>query len=445
MTALVPALAVPLFALTWWAACCLIGRDPARGALVRSAAALTAYAIGVVVRTAWPDSPLAQILLCVPALFWAGAAVALLPRTLPERRQIDIGWLVLSVFFLAMVVALPPAGRLVSLAPLAGGLVLLWRFRDQVQPPMVPAALTVAATLYGVGLVALLLPIDLGSPWLVIAAIGLDLMMLGFLVAVENALQVGERLRADLIRSITAAALATVVVGLPTIFSIRAADSATVTLLQFTLVALVMTGVALIGPLRRLLDRLAFRGDERLRQDRSTLLLLAEALPRRRPRHRLIATREQDFLRFTRQALDNYGDLGRLMRSPLTDLPAVDQERPLARAAELRVVLAERVDRLRPAGSFATSDEWRHYIALHFCMVLGLNPYERRHRTDGLDREARQALDWIRRYVPRRKLRRWQREGASIVARRLWDELTNADPRWLTTRSTKSLSSDRNG
>jgi len=441
----VPALAVPAFALAWWAACYLIGRDPARGALWRAAAALTAYAIGVAAWTTKPDSPLAQILLCVPALFWAGTAVALLPRTLPERRTIERGLLVLSVFFLVMVVLLPPVGRLVALVPLVGGLVLLWRFRDQVQPPTLPTALTVAAALYGVGLIALLLPVDLGLPELVVAAIGVDLTMLAFLIALANALEVGERLRPDLIRSLTAAVAATVVVGTPAVFTIMKAGSATVTLLQFGLVGLVMTGVGLIGQLRRLLDRIAFHSDERLRQDRAALLLLAEALPRHRQRHRLIATGQPDFLRFTRQALDNYGRLGRLMRSPLTDLPAVDRrlsgltiEQPLARAMELRAVLQESVDRLRPAGRFATSDEWRHYNALYFGVVLGLDPYARKRSTDGLDREARLALDWMRRTVPRQTLRRWKDEGASIVARRLWDDMTHTDPSWLTRLTTRS-------
>jgi hypothetical protein len=350
------------------------------------------------------------------------------------------------------VVALPSAGRLVVLAPLVGGLVLLWRFRDQVQPPMLPGAMSVVAVLYALGLTVLLLPIDLGEPLLVIAAIGLDLMMLAFLVAVSDSLHVGERLRADLIRGVTAAVLGTVVVGGPAVATILVAGSTAVTLVQFGMVALVMSAVALIGQLRRCVDRIAFRGDARLRKDRAALMSQADALLRHRQRHRLIATRQDDFTRFTRQALDNYQHLGRLMRSPLTDLPAVDRrlspqavEQPLARAVELRAVLADGVDRLRPAGAFATSDEWRHFNALHFCVVMGLNPYERRQRTDGLDREARRALDWMRRYVPRRKLRHWQHEAAAIVARRLWDELTNADPRWLTTRSTNSLSAGRNG
>lgn len=445
MTSRVPAIAVPCFALAWWAACYLIGRDPARGPLLRAAAALAAYAIGVVFWTLAPGGAVAEILFCVPALFWAGTAVALLPRTLPERRQIDLGWLILSGPFLVMAVALPSAGRLVTLAPLIGGVLLLWRFRDQVQPTVLPAALAVIAALYGVGLAILLLPVDLGAPVLVIAALGVDLLMLGFLVAVSDALDVGERLRPDLIRSLAAALAGTLVIGAPAALAMMAASSTTVTVVQFFLIAAVMTGIGLLGLLRRALDALVFRHDDRLRQDRAALQLLAEALPRHRQRHRLIATQQADFLRFTRQALDNYGRLGRLMRSPLTDLPAVDRrltgltiEQPLARAMELRAVLQESVDRLRPAGTFETTDEWRHYSALYFCVILGLDPYARRQRTDGLDREARRALDWMRRYVPRRTLRRWQAEAASIVARRLWDELTHADPRWLTRVTTRS-------
>ncbi|MFC7278123.1 hypothetical protein ACFQS1_29400 [Paractinoplanes rhizophilus] len=439
-----PAVAVPVFAISWWAACYLIGRDPARGPSARAAAALLAYAIGVLTWTLAPGSATAEILLCVPALCWAGTAVALLPKLVPERRQIDLGWLILTVPFLLMLVALPSAGRLVVIAPLAGGVVLLWRFRDQVEPTILPAALAVVAALYSAGLAALLL-VDVGAPELVIVALGVDLLTLGFLVAIADALDVGERLRPDLIRSLAAALLGVVAVGAPATLTMLAAPGTTVTVLQFVLVAGVMTAIGLIGQLRWWLDAIAFRHDKRLRKDRAALLALTEALPRRRSRHRLIDVRKPEFLRFTRQALDNYGRLGRLMRSPLTSLPAVDRrlsgltiEQPLARAMELRAVLQEGVDRLRPAGEFATTDEWRHYNALHFCVILGLDPYARKHRTDGLDRESRRALDWMRRYVPRGSLRRWQEEASAIVARRLWDELTHTDPRWLTRVTTRS-------
>jgi hypothetical protein len=448
LTLPVPAIAVPAFALAWWAACYLIGRDPCRAALGRAAAALVAYACGVVAWTVAPTSAPTQILLCLPALLWAGTAVALLPRALPERRRIDIGWLVLAAVFLAVVVALPGPGRLVALAPLVGGLVLLWRFRDEVRPPVLPAAFTAIAVLYALALVVLLLPVDVGGTDLVLAAMGVDLLMLGFLAAVAGALEVGERLRPDLIRSIVAAVGATATVGTLAVVTMLAVPGRpAVALLQFALVALVMTAIGLAPRVRRVLELVALRSQERLRHDRAALLLLADALLRHRQRHRLISTDQEDFVRFTRQALDNFGNLGRLMRSPLTDLPAVDvrlsalaAEQPLARALELRAVLAESVDRLRPAGKFDTSEEWRHYSALYFCAVLGLDPYDKRPRTDGLDRDARLAVDWMRRNVARGTLRRWQAEAAAIVARRLWDELVGTDPRWLTRARTSTRS-----
>ncbi|MEV4343408.1 hypothetical protein AB0J83_02855 [Actinoplanes sp. NPDC049596] len=430
-----PAIAVPVFALAWWAACYLLGRDPVRQATGRAAAALMAYAVGVAVWTVAPGSMPAQVLFCAPALLWAGSAVALLPSSLPERRPIDLGWLTLSAAFLVTVVALPEAGRLVVLAPLAGGVVLLWRFRDQVRPPMLPAALVVAAVLYGVTLTALLLPLSLGAPVLVIAALGLDLLILGFLVAVNDAMGAGERLRPDLTRSVLGALAAIVLLGGPSALTMLAVDSDAVLILQFALIAVVMTLAGLSGAVQRALDAIAFRRDGRLRAERSALLMLIEALPRQRHRPPLPSVPEDDFRRFTEQALDHYGDLGRLMRSPLIDLPAIDRrlgrrDQPWARAAELRKVLHEGVDRLRPAGAFDTTDAWRSYTVLHYCCVLGLDPYARRLKTDGLDRDARRALDWMRRQVPRRRLRRWQAEGAAVIAGRLRAEMAGGQPQW---------------
>jgi hypothetical protein len=436
----VPLAVVPAFALTWWFACYLVGRDPSRQLLWRAAGALVTYALAVAAWTVAPEGAIAQILLCVPALFWAGVVVALLPAEMPERRQIDRGWSVLSVLFLVMVAALPEAGRLVALAPLIGGVVLLWRFGDAVRPRRLPVAITAAAALYALGLIAALIPLDLGSPALVRAAIGLDLLLLGYLVAVADAVDAGERLRPDLRRSAVGAVAATLLCAGPAALTMLAAPEVrAVAVLQFVLIAVVMTVIGLAGPVRRGLDRVAFVSDERLRLDRAALLLVAEALPRRQERHRLIAVSEDEFVRLTRRALDDFGDLGRLLRNPLVDLPMVDKrlagrpaEQPLARALELRAVLREGVERLKPPGQFGTTEEWRHYNALHFCGVLGMRPYQRHLRTDGLDRDARRAHDWFRRYVPKRSLQQWQADGARLVAERLWAELMRTDPKWLT-------------
>jgi hypothetical protein len=439
LTLRVPAIAVPAFALTWWLACYLVGRDPARAAGRRAAGALIAYAAGVVAWTVAPAGTTAEVLLAAPALFWAGSAVALLPSFVPERRQIERGWLFVSAAFVLITVLLPPSGRLVVLAPLVGGLSLLWRFRDQVEPRLIPLALSLVAVLYGAALVLLVGPADLGGPWLAIAAIGVDVLILGYLVAVAEAVDAGERLRPDLGRSLVAAVGGLLLAGGPAILTMFVAPSRMIAVLQFVVVGVVMTVIGLGGPVHRLLDRVAFWSDERLRGDRHGLFLLGEALPRRRERSRMLATTEADFLRFVLQALDSYGDPGRLMRSPLIDLPAVDRrllkipvEQPLARAQELRHVLGEAVAGLRPNGSPGTDEEWRHYNAVYYYFLLGLRPYSRRLRTDGLDREARRTIEWIRQYVPRHLLRRWQSEGAAQVARDLWDDMVSTDPRWLT-------------
>jgi hypothetical protein len=215
-----------------------------------------------------------------------------------------------------------------------------------------------------------------------------------------------------------------------------------VIVLQLVLVAMVLSAVGLAGQLRAGLDRVAFLRDDRLWLGRRTLLLAADALPRRRERHRMPALDADEFRRLTRRALEDFDDVGRLLRNPLIDLPAVDRrlaargpsvaDQPLVRAAELRAVLTEHVARLKPAGAFGTSEEWRFFNALHYCSVRGLRPYQRGPQPEGLDRDARRAVDWFRRYVPRRSLHRWQTEGAAMVAAQLWRELVSTDPRWLT-------------
>ncbi|MFC7527658.1 hypothetical protein [Actinoplanes sp. GCM10030250] len=425
-----PAVAVPAFALAWWLACYLIGRDPRRWVLRWPAAALGSYAIGVAAWTLAPGGMAAEVLLCLPALGFAGAVVALLPLTPRERRPVDRGALVLGLLFLVMVIALPGLGRLVALSPLIGGLTLLWRLRSQVTPRMLPAALTLMAVLYAAGLALLLSPADVGGGAALIGAIGVDLLVVGYLMAVAHATEAGERLRPDLRRSLAAGITALLLTGVPaaaTLMIVSGHD--VVAALQFGIVAVAAALAGLGGQVRRLLDRVALYDDAPLRSDRDSLFLNADALLRRREPRRLSTIGEPEFLRLTRRALNDFGDLDRLARSPLTDLPMVErrlagrEDQPRARARELRAVLRENVSALRPPGQFDTSDDWRYYNVLQFCCVLGLNPYVRRPRSDGMSREARQAVDWFRRYVPRDVNRQWQREAAMIVAEALWTEV----------------------
>ncbi|SDT77311.1 hypothetical protein SAMN04489716_7907 [Actinoplanes derwentensis] len=442
-----PAIAVPAFALTWWLSCYLIGRDPRRASLRWPAAALLSYALGVAAWTVAPGSAAAEILLCIPALFWAGAVVSLLPLTPVERRPIDRGALALGALFLLMVIFLPQVGRLVVLAPLVGALVLLWRMSGQVSLGSLPLALTSMAVLYTAGLALLLFPFGGRVP--AIAAIGVDLLVFGYLMAVAHAAESGERLRPDLHRSLAGGLLALLLLGVPAGVTMSLIDGHdVVTVLQFTVVAAGATVAGLGNHVRRAMDRLALAEDAGLRADRSALFLNADALLRRREPRRLESLGEPEFLRLTRRALTDFGDLNRLARSPLTDLPVVGrrladrEDQPRARAGALRAVLRECVSDLRPAGPLGTTDDWRYYNVLQFCCVLGLNPYSRRVRTDGLSREARLVVDWFRRYVPEDVTKQWLREAAMVVAERLWTELAGGpralSPSELPTRSTKT-------
>ncbi|OJF09570.1 hypothetical protein [Couchioplanes caeruleus] len=442
-----PAIAVPAFALTWWLGCYLVARDPARVVLWRAGGALGVYAVAVAAWSVAPGSAVAEVLLCVPALCWSGTATALLPRGVPERRLVNVGWAYASVLFLILAVVLPGVGKLVALTPLAGATTLLLRNRDRFRPHPLPVALSATALLHAVGLTVLLAPGDLGPPEPLIAAIGLDLLLFGFLVAIADAAEAGERLVPDLRRSFVAAVAATLLCAGPATLTMLAAPRAAAVIVpQFVLVAVALGAVGLAAPVRAALDRVAFLHQDRLRLDRAALLMAAEALPRRHERHRLIALDEQEFRRLTRRALEDFGDTARLMRSPLVELPMLERrlrergpglaEQSLVRAAELRAVLAEQVRKLKPAAGFGITEEWWRYNALHYCRVLGLRPYDRSPPTDNLDGDALRALEWFRYHVPRERLNRWAAEGADMIAARLWRDLLSTDPRWLTRAAT---------
>ncbi|BCI86141.1 hypothetical protein NIIDMKKI_13470 [Mycobacterium kansasii] len=85
---------------------------------------------------------------------------------------------------------------------------------------------------------------------------------------------------------------------------------------------------------------------------------------------------DDTFVRLTRRALGHYGDLTKLVASPLTALPVIDErlaargapDHPLERANELKAVLADGIARLKPrdAGDFGTTEHWRYYNSVYF-------------------------------------------------------------------------------
>ncbi|MBW4716562.1 hypothetical protein [Saccharothrix obliqua] len=379
---------VVAFGLAWWLGLYLVARNPRRPLLRRAAVGLLAYAVALAL-------PVPPVVSAVPAVAWTGAITC----WLPERY--DRWWRWSALPLLAVAWFAPPA----VLAPL--GLVLLRHVREK-------RVLLSAATLMFLLGSGLVLAGYAPSVWLT-AAIGVDLLVLGLLVAVRDALDEGEAIRADVLRSLLASA------GMAAVFGGQVAlflDDRLTPLLYGTVAAAIALQV-LANPLAALVDRVAVPD---VAQDRAELRAAAEALPKL---DRRTALGDIDFVKSTRAALSAYGDLGKLVANPLTRLPEIDSrlaargapDQPLERAAELKALLAEGIQRLKPRdGEFGTSDEWRHYNALYFYYVVGVRPYSRRTKREDLDATARKALAWFVNQVPERTLHNWQNAGAKLVA-----------------------------
>jgi hypothetical protein len=236
----------------------------------------------------------------------------------------------------------------------------------------------------------------------------------------SSAFQAGEALWRDMARSLLGAAVVALASGgqVALATTVDGPTPVLVTLL-FGVVAVAVAVQVLSGPVHRALDRVAFPGDPEIQRERAELRETSDALARRDQGPPSMD--EAEFVRLTRRALANYGDLGKLASSPLAGLPVIDQrvtgDIPLERAAALKHLLLESIQRLKPSdGDFDTSDEWRYYNVLYFPYVRGLRPYRRGASRNGLSPVERQAFDWFVREVPERTLYNWQNTAARLVA-----------------------------
>jgi hypothetical protein len=443
------ALSAVVFAIAWWLGLYLAARDHRKPVLRAAATGLVGYALAVAVEavrlsTAGTVSEVLGAvelyLLCVPGLAWLlvllglrGLQVSeLSAATGPPGRPALLVWpygvVVATIGVTVSGGVGAPAGVGHVLTAVAIAVPLLAAVTGVLVRGRLPAraVVTVATLFFALGVAALLLPLGLVPSWLALASIGCDLALLGLAVAVFDAFDEGQSLPHDMRRSLLAAAAVSVLfggqVGLVLVMVQR---SPLLVAVLFGSIAAAVALQVLATPLAGLLDRLAFAATPALSDDRARLRDTAEALPRRTGTP-VDAFGDEEFARLTRRALSHYGNLSRLVASPLVGLPAIDArlaergapDQPLERAAELKLLLAESIARLRPrdGGEFGTSDEWRHYNALHFPYVVGLRPYARLSTPAGLDPVARRAWQWFTTSVPQRSLHNWQNAAARLVA-----------------------------
>lgn len=447
------------FGLAWWLGLYLIGRDVSNPQLRFAGLGLVSYALALafdilgstaadpaitrnLIRWDWP-------LLFLPALFWFASLLYFLPEDAFVRRRLDspISKGLLPVALILYLLAggtefiatvsddgvRPGPGYFLFAASLillllGSGYLLFRAIRGQ-RIHLSLGLVLVATLFFGLGIGLLLVPFDLLPRWLLVLGIGLDLIILGVGIAATDALGLGEALLPDFWRSFAYSLFIVLLFAGQVVLAMVLSTGVNLAMVAL-LLATTMTAITIqvyADPLQSGLDWLVFARIPRVREARAEARVVASAVPRTRELLDPSTLNEEQFVRLTRRALSQMGNLPRLAGSPLTRLPIVEQrladrdveDTTLERAAELKALLIESIERLKPRGQadFGTSDEWRHYNALYFPYVVGLRPYSRRADYVDLDETNQSALEWFQTQVPERTLYNWQSAAALLVAR----------------------------
>jgi hypothetical protein len=438
------ALSAVVFTLSWWLGLYLLARDPRKPVLVLAAIGLTSFASVValdavrVASAAGGSNVLSSVevyLVTVPGIAWSAVLLEMSrPSDTWRGRAGEIALVVCvaAVAFFGAAMAGNVDGPLrmghwvmfaaVSLSSLGAMVKAVL-----VKPPQPVVTFVVLATLFfALGNAILIIPLGLVPSWLALASTGFDVALLGVAVAIGDAFDEGQALRADMLRSFAATAVVALLFGGQLLIGLAVSGQVTaLTVLLFTSLGIAIAINVLADPLAGLLDRLAFSRSPDLRADRAALRRTEAALPLRSA-NPLDGVDDDTFARLTRRALGHYGDLSKLVASPLTALPLIDErlaargapDQPLERANELKALLADRIARLKPrdGGDFGTTEQWRHYNSLYFPYVVGVRAYAQNATASGLDPVARQAWQWFVTEVPQRSLHNWQNAAARLIA-----------------------------
>ncbi len=446
------ALSAVVFTLSGWLGLYLLARDPRKPVLVLSAIGLCGFALVVAldaVRTVTSRSlqPHAHLLsqleiylAAIPSVAWFAVLVELARPCDSWRartRELLLIGVVAALTLLGAMMAgsvngpLRP-GHLVMIAVISVstlGAMVVGVLRPA-QPTPIVGLVVVATLFFALANAILIIPLGLVPSWLALASTGLDVLALGGAVALWDAFDEGQALRADMLRSFVGCSVVAALFGGQALIGLVVTRNeptarTALTVLLFTSLAISITIQVLADPLAGILDRLAFSHSPGLRADRAALRHTGAALPLR-SQDPLSDVDDDTFVRLTRRALGHYGDLTKLVASPLTTLPVIDErlaargapDHPLERANELKAVLADGIGRLKPrdGGDFGTTEQWRYYNALYFPYVVGVRAYAQNATASGLDPTARQAWQWFVTEVPQRSLHNWQTAAARLIA-----------------------------
>lgn len=442
------ALSAVVFTLSGWLGLYLLARDPRKPVLALAAIGLCGFALVVALDAVRTTSTahaqlLSQIeiyLVAIPGVAWFAVLVELSRpcdswRARTGELLLVSGAGALALFGAAMAGSVNGPLRaghwvmfaVISISTLAA---MAFALRRPAQPASVAGVVVVATLFFSLSNAILIIPLGLLPSWLALASTGFDVLALGVAVALWDAFDEGQALRADMLRSFAGSVAVAVLFGGQALIGLAVTHNAPaaqtpLTVLLFTSLAVAITVQVLADPLAGLLDRLAFSRSPRLRADRAALRHTGAALPLRSD-NPLDDVDDDTFVRLTRRALGHYGDLTKLVASPLTALPVIDErlaargapDHPVERANELKAVLADGIGRLKPRDGreFGTTEQWRYYNSLYFPYVVGVRAYAQNATAAGLDPTARQAWQWLVTEVPQRSLHNWQNAAARLIA-----------------------------
>ncbi|WP_204806579.1 hypothetical protein [Mycobacterium riyadhense] len=442
------ALSAVVFTLSGWLGLYLLARDPRKPVLALAAIGLCGFALVVALDAVRITSTghaqlLSQIeiyLVAIPGVAWFAVLVELSRpcdswRARTGELLLVSGAGALALFGAAMAGSVDGPLRaghwvmfaVISISTLAA---MVFALRRSAQPTSVAGVVVVATLFFALSNAILIIPLGMLPSWLALASTGFDVVALGVAVALWDAFDEGQALRADMLRSFAGSVAVAVLFGGQALIGLAVtrnepAAQTPLTVLLFTSLAVAITVQVLADPLAGLLDRLAFSRSPRLRADRAALRHTGAALPLRSD-NPLDDVDDDTFVRLTRRALGHYGDLTKLVASPLTALPVIDErlaargapDHPVERANELKAVLADGIGRLKPrdGGDFGTTEQWRYYNSLYFPYVVGVRAYAQNATAAGLDPTARQAWQWLVTEVPQRSLHNWQNAAARLIA-----------------------------
>jgi hypothetical protein len=440
------ALSALVFSLSWWLGLYLLARNPRKPVLFFSAVGLCSFATAVAldaVRTVMHSGVLGHVeiyLVAVPGVAWFAVLLEIARADDSERPRTGelllvgaVGALTLAGAALAGSVEGPlRLGHIVMCGVISistlGAMIAALRRRVQKIPKV---GLIITATMFfALANAILIIPLGVVPSWLALASTGCDVLGLGVAVALWDAFDEGQALRGDMLRSFTGTGAVALLLGGQMLIGIeltrhQPTAQTALTVLLFTSLAIATSVQVLADPLAGLLDRMVFSRSPMLRADRETLRRTQSALPLRST-DPLDNFDDETFVRLTRRALGHYGDLSKLVASPLTALPVIDErlaargapDQPLERAIELKTLLAERIARLKPrdGGDFGITEQWRYYNSLYFPYVVGVRAYAQNATAAGLDATARQAWQWFVTEVPQRSLHNWQNAAARLIA-----------------------------